>query len=75
MSSHRIPKKPEHRREWIKYQLKLVGSSFAAIAEEHRVSRQAVQLVNRQRSPKWEAVIAGKIGKTPEQIWPERYAA
>ncbi|MBT0665716.1 helix-turn-helix domain-containing protein [Geobacter pelophilus] len=75
MSRHTIPKKPEQRREWIKYQLRLNGSSFSAIAKERGVSRQAVQLVNYCPSPKWEGIIAQKIGTTPEQIWPERYAA
>jgi len=75
MSSQWIPKKPDHRREWVKYQLRLAGSSFSAIAKEYQVSRQAVQLVNYHPSPKWEQVIAGIIGKRPEQIWPERYAA
>lgn len=75
MSSTQIPKKPEQRQEWIKYQLRINGSSFSAIAREHKVTRQAVQQVNYQHSPKWEEVIAVKIGKKPRQIWPERYAA
>jgi Ner family transcriptional regulator len=75
MSRQRIPKNPEQRRAWINYQLHMVGSSFSAIAREHKVTRQAVHLVTIQPSPKWEEVIAKKIGKRPEKIWPERYAA
>lgn len=75
MSRNQVPKNPEQRREWIKYQLRIHGSSFSAIARDHGVTRQAVQLVTYQPSPKWEEVIAKKIGKKPRQIWPERYAA
>lgn len=75
MSSTKIPKNPEHRREWIKYQLKLNKSSYASIARDHDVTRQAVQLVNYQHLPRWEAIIAQVIGRKPEAIWPERYAA
>jgi lambda repressor-like predicted transcriptional regulator len=73
MSSKRIPKNPEHRRAWISYQLRLVGSSFSAIAREHGVTRQAVWMVFAYPSPKWEGIIAAKIRRRPEDIWPERY--
>lgn len=53
--------------------MRLVGSSFSAIAKEYEVSRQAVHLVNVYHLPKWERIIASKIGKKPEDIWPERY--
>lgn len=73
MNIKRIPKNPESRRAWLIYQLRLVKSSFAKIAAEYKVSRQAVHLVNKQSSPKWERIIAQKIEMLPEQIWPERY--
>lgn len=73
MSTHRIPKKPEHLREWIKYQLRTNGSSFSTLAREHGVSRQAVQQVCYTSSPKWERLIAEQIGLSPEDIWPNRY--
>lgn len=73
MSNKQIPKNPEQRREWIKYQLRINGSSFSAIAREHQVTRQAVQMVTYQSLPKWEEIIASKIGLKPSTIWPERY--
>jgi lambda repressor-like predicted transcriptional regulator len=73
MSRKRIPKNPEHRRAWINYQLRLVGSSISAIAREHGVSRQAVWIALEIPSPKWEEIIAGKIGRRADEIWPERY--
>lgn len=75
MTTKRVPKKPEERRVWIKGQLELVGSSFAAIAREQRVSRQAVRKVPYSPSRRLEKAIADKLGVAPETIWPERYRA
>ncbi|TSK08581.1 MAG: hypothetical protein FPO08_04555 [Geobacter sp.] len=71
MTTKRVPKKPDERRVWIKGQLELAGLSFATIARELGVSRQAV----RKPSRRMEKAIAEKIGLPPERIWPERYGA
>jgi len=77
MSTKRIPKNPEQRRAWIIYQLKLRKSSLTALAREQvpPVSRQAAFKVFIHPSPKWEQIIAEKIGRSAAEIWPERYAA
>jgi Ner family transcriptional regulator len=69
------PKKADERRAWIKYQLEVRGYSFASIARELGVHRNAVQSATRCSYPKMEAAIAGKLGLTPEAIWPERYSS
>lgn len=75
MNTKRPPKNPDQRRAWILYQLHLVGSSFADLGRELNVTRNAVHNAIDKRYPKMERAIAAKIGKRPEEIWPERYAA
>jgi len=75
MTTKRVPKKPNERRVWIKGQLEIRGLSFATIAREIGVSRQAVRKALDKPSRRMEQAIAGKIGISPEKLWPERYAA
>lgn len=75
MRTNEPPKNPDQRRAWILYQLHLVGSSFADLGRELGVTRDAVRNATRKRYPKMERAIANKIGKRPEEIWPERYVA
>lgn len=70
-----IPVQPRERREWIKYQLRLRGSSLAQVAREHGVSRDAAILALRKPYPRMERAIASVLGLTPDRIWPERYDA
>ncbi|MEA5444715.1 helix-turn-helix domain-containing protein [Gammaproteobacteria bacterium AB-CW1] len=70
-----IPSEPRQRREWIKYQLRLRGSSLADVARRHGVSRDAAILALRKPYPRMERAIAEAIGLKPQQIWPERYDA
>lgn len=69
----KIINNPELRREWIKFQLRIHGSSLAALAGELGVKRQTVQCVFSCHYPKMELAIAKKIGMEPKHIWPERY--
>jgi Ner family transcriptional regulator len=64
---------PVMRREWIKFQLRINGSSFAALAAELGVTAPAVKDVFNHPYPKMQRAIAAKIGMRPEAIWPERY--
>jgi lambda repressor-like predicted transcriptional regulator len=73
MTRQQIPKKPEERRVWIKGMLELQQSSFAAIARELSVSRQAVRLALDSSYPKMERAIAAKLGIPAEELWPERH--
>lgn len=71
----RVPSDPAQRREWIKYQLRIRGQSFASLARENAASRQAVAMALTRQAPRWEHVIASALGKSPLAIWPERYDA
>lgn len=74
MAHIEVPSDPRERIAWIKYQLELNGSSFSAIAREFGRSRATVRKSLDIKFPKWDKVIAAKIGLTPAEIWPERYA-
>lgn len=75
MARQKVPSDPAERKAWIKYQLEINGSSFAKIAREENRSRVTVRRGLDVRFPKWDRIIAAKIGYTIEEIWPERYAA
>ncbi len=75
MDNSDVPRNPEHRREWIKYQLRLRGYTLKALGQELRVSRHAVKLALIKPYPRLEQAIAAKIGVPPHYIWPERYDA
>lgn len=69
-----IPAHPLLRREWIKFQLRLRGTTLSAVARELGVSRQALGQTLVTSYPKMERAIAAKLGLEPWVIWPERYA-
>ncbi len=73
MTTKRPPKKAAERRAWIKYQLELRGESFATIARELGVTRQAVRRALDMPRPRMERAIAEKLGLKPWELWPERY--
>lgn len=73
MKTTNVPRNPQKRRLWIKHQLESLGSSYADIAREEGVSRQAVRKAVAAPYPKMEKAIAKKLGLKPEQVWPERY--
>lgn len=70
-----VPISPEQRWEWIKYQLRCCGSSLSRLAAELDVSDSAAQLAKYVPYPRIERAIAGKLGRTPLEIWPERWNA
>lgn len=63
------------RHEDIKIKLGERGSSFRTIARELNVSHTSVITVSRsqRRSKMIEKAIADKIGRLPQNIWPEKY--
>lgn len=69
-----IPVNPLLRREWIKFQLRLRGTTLSAMARELGVSRQALGQTLIQSYPKMERIIAARLHLEPWDIWPERYA-
>lgn len=70
-----IPQNATDRRHWIKYQLGMAGSGFAALARELGISRSVPYKALLHPYPRMERAIATKIGVSPEHIWPERYDA
>jgi len=71
--THPIPTDPTRRAQWIISELKLAGSSLAAIAKELKVTRQAGALALRMGSIRFEQAIAAKLGRPVQDLFPERY--
>lgn len=72
-SSTEVPEDPVQRNEWIKFQLRMRGSSLSKLARRLGVTRQAVRNALSAPYPRMERIIAAEIGLEPENIWPERY--
>lgn len=70
---NKIPTDPEQLWEWVKFQLRMRGSSLAKIGQELKISRHSVNNAKRVRYPRVERAIARKLGKTPGDIWPDRW--
>ena len=68
-----VPLEALARREWIKFQLRVRGSSLSALARELGVSRHAPRLALVKPYPRMERAIADKLGLKPQELWPERY--
>lgn len=68
-----IPTDPRQRREWIKFQLRVRGSSLSQLARELGVTRHTTILALAKPYPRIERAIAKRIGLLPQQVWPERY--
>lgn len=75
MTTKRIPKKPEEKKIWIQYQLKLNRSSFAHVARRLGISRQAVRKSVESPSERIADAISADIGIPKRRLWPERYTA
>lgn len=68
-----IPDDPVQRNEWIKFQLRMRGTSMSDLARRVGVTRQAVRNALTSPYPKMERLIADELGLDPATIWPERY--
>ena len=73
MTNHLVPLDGFARKEWIKFQLRVRGSSLSALARELGVTRHAPRLALVKPYPKMERAIADKLGLKPMELWPERY--
>ena len=75
MFTTRPPRNHELRNVWIMASLRALGSSYAAIAKELGISRNAVAMAAKKPalSARCCAAIAEKLGLHPGDIWPERY--
>lgn len=68
-----VPEDPSHRWEWIKFQLRVNGTSLAKIARALKVTGAAVKNAKHLPYPRIERAIAKALGLAPVQIWPERW--
>lgn len=73
MKTSKPPKNTTARSLWIKHELEKKGVSYAQIAREEGVSRQAVRKAVYTSYPKMERAIAKRLGLTVQQIWPDRH--
>lgn len=69
----KVPTNPHQLWEWVKFQLRLRGSSLAQIGQELGIPRQSVHNAKRVRYPRVERAIARKLEMTPWDIWPDRW--
>lgn len=70
---HPIPTDPQRRTQWILGELRLAGSSLAAIAKDLRCTRQAGAHALRMGSIRWETAIAATLGRPVQELFPDRY--
>jgi len=69
-----VPLDTQARKEWIKYQLRLRGSSLAKIARELGINRHNCHnALVRRPYPRVQRAMAAKLGLQPHQLWPEWY--
>ncbi|WP_082900377.1 helix-turn-helix domain-containing protein [Pseudomonas oryzihabitans] len=68
-----VPLDLDRRWEWIKYQLRVRGTSGAAIARELCLHDRAIRSAKRNAYPRVERAIADALELQPIQIWPERW--
>ena len=63
------------KHELIKYRLRVAGYSFSDLARELSITPKSVSSVCQGlgRSKRVEALIAEKLGESPNDLWPERY--
>lgn len=64
---------PDWHPEDIKAAVRKTGVSLDALGREHGYARGVTRTVLVKPNPKIQAIIAERIGVTPQQIWPSRY--
>ncbi|MDH5785364.1 MAG: helix-turn-helix domain-containing protein [Chromatiales bacterium] len=74
-TTRQLLRDPDKRRAWVKYQIHMLGSSMAQLAEEAGVSRQCLYQAFCKSYPRMEKVIADALELEPKVLWPERYDA
>lgn len=73
LTREEILRDPDTRRQWIKFQLAVHGTSLAKIAADLGVKHQTIRKALDSPYPKMERIIAARIGMEPQEVWPERY--
>ncbi|PAU98836.1 helix-turn-helix domain-containing protein [Paracoccus salipaludis] len=61
--------------ERLKCRLRLAGSSMAGVARALGISQSSVTVVSQgyRRSHRVQSEIAGQLGTTPQELFPDRY--
>lgn len=70
-----IPTSPRERQQWVLFQLKLRGESFASVGVKEGVSKSSVRQALTEPSFRIEKALAKTLGLTPRELFPERYDA
>lgn len=70
-----IPSSPAERSLWVQMQLRLRGSSFAAIARKYGWAKTSVSMAMKTPSFPQEQAIAEELGLRIESLFPERFDA
>ena len=68
-----MPTDPGQRWEWLKFQLRIAGTSIAALSRQLRVTDRAVRKAKTVPYPRVERAIAEALELRAIQIWPERW--
>lgn len=71
--TRKLLRDPAKRRAWIIYQLSLMNSSVAGVANHSNVTRQTMYSVFQKPYPRMEKLLADAIGMAPKDLFPERY--
>ncbi len=73
MNAKDIPLDPASRWEWIKYQLRIRGSSAAKLARQLGITDRAIRATKERAYPRVERAIAAALDTVPAKLWPERW--
>lgn len=73
MNAKDIPLDPASRWEWIKYQLRIRGSSAAQLARQLGITDRAIRATKERPYPRVERAIAAALNTVPAKLWPERW--
>jgi lambda repressor-like predicted transcriptional regulator len=73
IATPKVPKNPAVRRVWICAQLRIKGHSLRKLAQREGVSHQAMSAALMTPNAHLEPVVAGALGLTPQQLFPERF--
>ncbi len=73
-----VRKTPQRGSDWhpadIKAEVEKAGTSLRKLSVANGYNPHALKDVLRRSWPKGEEIVAGAIGRTPQEIWPSRYA-
>ncbi|KZL24224.1 helix-turn-helix domain-containing protein [Pseudovibrio sp. Ad37] len=66
-----VPKDSKERVAWLKYRLSVNGYTIQALADENKVTRQAVSAALSKPTRKLRSIIEQAVKMPASKIWPE----